>query len=60
MNNKQVYLNVLGESEDDPICSFMDCYHPFSIHGKRSHQKKFNCVCKHPTNKALGVASTNK
>ena len=21
---------------------------------KRPHQKRFNCVCKHPTNKALG------
>ena len=55
--NKQQMVNVMGEEmeEEDLICSFHSCYHPFSIHGKRSHQKKFNCVCKHPTNKALGV-----
>ena len=54
MNKQQVVMNVF-EVEEDPVCDFCSCYHKFSIHGKRSHQKQFNCICKHPTNKALGV-----
>ena len=32
-------INVFGEPEDDPICSFMDCYHPFSYTGKGRMRK---------------------
>jgi hypothetical protein len=48
-------FNVIGEVEDDPTCDFSRCYHKFSVHGKHSHQKEMNCVCRHPRNKALGV-----
>jgi len=42
-----------GQEEEDPICSFRSCYHKFSIHGHRSHQLEFNCVCVHPQNHAI-------
>ena len=51
-----VIQNVLGEVEDDPTCDFFSCYHKFSVHGKHSHMKELNCVCRHPRNKALGVS----
>jgi hypothetical protein len=53
-------VNVFGEEEQDPICSFRDCYHALSVHGQRSQNKHKNCVCKHFTNKALGLASKHK
>ena len=53
--SKQVYVNILGETEEDLTCDNLSCYHKFSVHGKRSHRKEMNCVCKNPTNKALGV-----
>ena len=55
--NKQTVVNVFGEVEDDPICSFMDCYHPYSVHGKRSHDRHKNCVCKHFRNSAIGAVN---
>jgi hypothetical protein len=48
-------INVFGENELDPVCNFEKCYHAFSIHGHRSHQRELNCVCRHPTNSALGI-----
>ena len=57
MKQEIVIRNVLGKSEDDPICSFRDCYHPLSIHGKRSHMKHKNCVCKHFRNSAIGIGA---
>jgi hypothetical protein len=47
------FTNVLGQEEEDPICSFRSCYHKFSIHGNRSHQLELNCVCVHPQNHAI-------
>ena len=52
---EQPIVNVSDQNEPDPVCNFEKCYHHFSIHGHRSHQKEFNCVCKHPTNSALGI-----
>jgi hypothetical protein len=48
-------INVFGEEEIDSICTYQNCYHKFSLHGHRSHQADFNCVCNHPTNPALGI-----
>lgn len=48
-------VNVLGQTENDPICDFENCYHRFSVHGKRSHILEYNCKCNHPTNAAAGA-----
>jgi hypothetical protein len=41
-------LNVLGQPAE-PICTYYQCHHKFSLHGSR------RCRCKHPTNKTLGI-----
>jgi hypothetical protein len=58
-STRKKIVNILGQEESDPIYDFLNCYHRFSLHGHRSHQVEFNCVCNHPTNAALGVVQLN-
>lgn len=55
IKTKTKIMNILGEEEDDPVCDYLSCYHQFSLHGHRSHLNEFNCVCKSPSNKGLGL-----
>ena len=53
---KQEIVNVFGEPEEDPgMQLFIHATIPLVFTDKRSHQKKFNCLCKHPVNKTLGA-----
>ena len=52
MNPQQKYVNVLGQ-EEDPICTYRNCHHSFSLHAQKSHSEK--CQCNHPTNPVIGI-----
>jgi hypothetical protein len=54
----QKFKNILGEEEEDLVCDFLNCYDKFSLHGNRSHQNEFNCVCNHPH--VMGVTIRRK
>ena len=52
---QKMMINVFGEKEPDPVCSYLRCNHSFSSHTNRNNHSKGACRCRHPQNPVIGL-----